>query len=103
VSTAIKRNMVVQRWGTPQETVGSLNEPREREEHGHRFNEKWIYRAPRDDPRRPRQRMIYWLRYDFVAAFVIDAQGRLVRDDLPTLLEGTPDRLYRPTDGDALR
>ena len=32
---------------TGQVTIGSVNEPRESEEHGHRFNEKWIYRIYR--------------------------------------------------------
>jgi hypothetical protein len=36
----ISRNVVVQCFGTPNVTVGSVNEPREMEEHGLRFNEK---------------------------------------------------------------
>ena len=53
MSTAvISRNLVVQRWGTPNATVGSVNEPREMEEHGHRFNEKWIYRLSAAPTRR---------------------------------------------------
>ena len=42
----IRRNMIVQRWGTPAATVGSVNEPRERSENGVAFNEKWLYRVP---------------------------------------------------------
>lgn len=96
MNEVIKRNLVVQRWGTPHETVGSLNEPREWEEHGHVVNEKWIYRSPPDDPRRPRQRIIYWLRYDFVASYLIDRDGHMVREDPRGLLEGLHDRLFRP-------
>lgn len=92
----IRRNMVVQRWGTPQVTVGSLNEPRECEEHGLRFNEKWIYHAPRHDASRPRERIIYWLRYDFVASYLVDRDGRVVREDPRTVYAGLSDREFVP-------
>ena len=45
-------------------TQGSVNEPREREEHGMAFNEKWTYRAPRRDPAGAVERIIYWHLYD---------------------------------------
>jgi hypothetical protein len=93
---AIRRNLVVQRWGTPQVTEGSLNEPREREEHGYRFNEKWTYHAPRNDPARPRERNIYWLRYDFVASFIVDREGRLVPEDPRAVLAGLDAREFVP-------
>jgi hypothetical protein len=92
----IRRNAVVQRWGTPHETVGSLNEPREREENGVVFNEKWVYRLPRPEPTDPRARIVYWKRYDFVAAFVITADGSLVREDAAALLADLNPRLYVP-------
>lgn len=92
----IRRNLVVQRWGTPQATEGSLNEPREREEHGYRFNEKWTYHAPRNDPAKARERTIYWLRYDFVASFIVDPQGRLVPEDARAVLAGLDDREFVP-------
>lgn len=94
--TDIRRNMVVQRWGTPQLTVGSLNEPREREEHGVRFNEKWIYPAPRDEPSRPRERIIYWLRYDFVAAYLVGTDGQPTREDLRAVFAECADRQAVP-------
>ena len=93
---AIVRNLAVQRWGTPDATVGSVNEPREMEEHGIRFNEKWVYRRPRDDPRRPRERLLYWHRYAFVACFVVEGDGRLVREDPEAVLAGLSDRRYVP-------
>lgn len=92
---SIKRNLVVQRWGTPTATVGSVNEPREMEERGHRFNEKWTYQnaGTRDAPA---ARVIYWLRYDFVASYLV-AQGEAgIREDPRSLLAGLRDRLYRP-------
>ena len=94
--TPVRRNMVVQRWGTPQTTVGSLNEPREREEHDVRFNEKWIYRAPRDEPSRPRERVVYWLRYDFVASFLVGRDGQVTREDPRALVEGLTAREFVP-------
>ncbi len=92
----IRRNMVVHQWGTPQRTVGSLNEPREREEHGIRFNEKWVYPSPIDEPSRPRERIIYWLRYDFVASYLVGSDGALVREDLAQFFAGSTDRQAVP-------
>ncbi len=89
----VKRNLVVQRWGTPDVTIGSVNEAREMEEHGHRFNEKWIYRSSRTEAG-PRERVIYWIRYDFVASYLIDATGGARREDPGALLAGLDDRLY---------
>jgi hypothetical protein len=91
----VTRNRVVQRWGTPQVTLGSVNEPREREEQGVRFNEKWVYLSP-SDPSRPRQRTIYWHRYDFVASRVTDASGNEHAEDLASLVAQLDDRLYLP-------
>ena len=92
----ITRNLLVQRWGTPQTTIGSVNEPREMEENGVSFNEKWIYRNAQAGARHPCERLIYWQRYDFVASFVVDADGRLVTEDVAALLAGLSDRSYRP-------
>ena len=98
----VRRNMIVRRWGTPQRTVGSLNEAREREEHGVRFNEKWIYSAPRNEPSRPQKRIIYWLRYDFVASFLLERDGQMVREDPRALFgDDTRSRQYLPRDARA--
>lgn len=93
---AIRRNLVVQRWGTPQETVGSLNEPRERSEQGVSFNEKWIYRVPRHGDEPAHERVVYWHRYDFVASFVVRGDGSVVREDPHAFFDGLRDRLYQP-------
>jgi hypothetical protein len=90
----VTRNLVVQRWGTPQETLGSVNEPREMEENGVSFNEKWAYRNARTEAQPSRERVIYWHRYDFVASFLVDADGRCVREDPTLFLEGLTDRSY---------
>lgn len=48
-----------ERFGAPDEWEGSVNDPRTREEHGIRYNEKWVYVLP-DGGRR----LVYWHRYD---------------------------------------
>lgn len=92
----VVRNLVVQCWGTPHVTIGSVNEPREMEEHGHRFNEKWSYRLSQAAPDQPKERLIYWHRYDFVAAYLVTANGAVVREDLATVISGLRDRRYHP-------
>jgi len=92
----LRRNVVVQRWGTPQVTIGSLNEPREREEHGVVFNEKWVYKLPRVEPTDPPERLVYWLRYDFVASLLVGADGRISREDPAALAGGLSSRGYLP-------
>jgi len=87
---------VVQCWGTPHATVGSVNEPREMEEYGHRFNEKWIYRLSLTTPDQPKERILYWHRYDFVAAHLVMANGAVVPEDLASVVSGLSDRRYHP-------
>lgn len=71
----LQRNHVVKKFGTPDACEGSVNEPREREESGFRFNEKWVYHHPRRDPAGARERVIYWRRYDFVGSMIRRAPG----------------------------
>ncbi len=94
-TATVTRNLIVQRLGTPDLTVGSVNEPREREEHGVRFNEKWVYRRGRGEPDDARERHVYWDRYDFVGSFVVDDAGRATREDPRALVTGMDDRLFR--------
>jgi hypothetical protein len=100
-SVRVTRNHIVRRWGTPQVTIGSVNEPRECEEQGVRFNEKWIYRAPKGDPMQPVERVVYWLRYDYVASFVRDRDGRVTRDDPREFADPHGDRRWVPPSHDA--
>jgi hypothetical protein len=72
---AILRNAVVKHFGTPDVTEGSVNEPREREEHGMHFNEKWTYHSPARDPLDAVERAIYWHRYDYVGSMVRRTPG----------------------------
>jgi hypothetical protein len=92
----VSRNLVVQCWGTPQVTVGSVNEPREMEENGHRFNEKWVYRLVPTSPDGPSERVIYWHRYDFVGSCLVSKNGVVMPDDLARTLGGRRDRRYHP-------
>jgi hypothetical protein len=75
------RNMVVARLGTPDRTNGSLNDPREVEENGFRFNEKWTYLHLSDDPAGVPMRIIYWQRYDFVGTVVRSSEKESWRVD----------------------
>ncbi len=84
----ILRNAVVKCFGTPNQTEGSVNEPREREEYGMEFNEKWTYRGPRRDPAGAVERTIYWHRYDYVGSVIRKTKGgEWEKDDtLPQVL-----------------
>jgi hypothetical protein len=85
---AILRNTVVKYFGQPDRTEGSVNEPRERDEHGMRFNEKWTYRHPSRDPAGATERIVYWHRYDYVGSMIrATPDGDWQRDsDLPQAL-----------------
>jgi hypothetical protein len=82
----IERDDVVSLFGTPDRTEGSVNEPRLRVEHGFEFNEKWTYDRPRREPTRPRARVIYWQRYDFVGCVRIELDGHVVPESPSDLL-----------------
>ncbi len=86
----VLRNVVVKYFGTPNATEGSVNEPREREEHGMEFNEKWLYRRPHNDPADALERIIYWHRYDYVGSMIRTTKdGEWVKDEsLPSVLGG---------------
>jgi hypothetical protein len=77
---------VVELFGTPDETLGSVNEPRIRHENGHEYNEKWTYHRPRNEPSHPRARIVYWHRYDFVACERVERDGHRVAESETELL-----------------
>lgn len=87
----VLRNTVVRYFGQPNRTEGNVNEPREREEHGMRFNEKWTYRRPPQDPAGATERCIYWRRYDYVGSMIRHSDdGEWQKDEeLPEALRGT--------------
>jgi hypothetical protein len=83
----IRRDDVVGLFGTPDQTAGSVNAPWLEVEHGFEFNEKWVYDRPRYEPSRPRARVIYWLRYDFVGCVRVEQDGQVVPESASDLLQ----------------
>ena len=64
--------------GAPTDQVGSVNDPRTHEDHGVRWNEKWIYRDGREIVR-----VVLWNRYDFLGAFRVKPDGSMEPESLP--------------------
>jgi hypothetical protein len=91
----IFRNQVVQLLGTPNHTDGSLNDPVEKYENGHQYNERWTYSHLRDDPSGTPMRLIYWHRYDFVGTMVRESADQPWRadDTLAVAVKERADRL----------
>jgi len=76
----ITRERVWRLLGPPTDQVGSVNDPRTHEEHGARWNEKWIYRG---EDGRSVARIVLWNRYDFLGVFGVAADGRTTPEPLP--------------------
>ena len=95
ISDRPARNAIVAILGTPDRTEGSLDDPREREEDGILFNEKWIYTDLHRDPAGAAMRMVYWMRYDFRGTAVrnTDAEPWLPDTTLVEAAEKRDDRL----------
>ena len=66
-----------ERFGLPDEVEGSVNDPRTREQHGVRWNEKWTYRLEHGD-----ERVIFWHRYDCRGVFTVAVDGSAKRESL---------------------
>jgi hypothetical protein len=64
----LDRNRVWKLFGAPADQIGSVNDPRTHEEHGVKWNEKWVYLA--DD--KSVEKVVLWLRYDLAGAFAAD-------------------------------
>jgi hypothetical protein len=60
------RDQVWKELGAPDEQLGSVNDPRTHEDFGRKWNEKWIYL---DEEGTRVEKVVLWLRYDFVGAF----------------------------------
>ena len=63
------RDRVWKKLGAPSDQVGSVNDPRTREDFGRKWNEKWIYL---DEHGSRVAKVVLWLRYDLVGAFTAD-------------------------------
>ena len=59
-------------FGAPTDQEGSVNDPRTHEEHGVRWNEKWIYRGPDGVTV---ERLVLWNRYDLAGVFCANGEG----------------------------
>ena len=75
-----ERAQVWKLLGPPTDQIGSVNEPRTREEYGAKWNEKWIYCRPRSTQI---DRVVLWNRYDFVGVFRIKVDGTAEPEPLP--------------------
>jgi len=71
------RDRVWRELGAPTDQVGSVNDPRTREDFGRRWNEKWIYL---DSDTGRVAKVVLWLRYDLVGAFASDGTPVAVED-----------------------
>ncbi len=77
---SLDRGQVWRLFGAPTDQEGSVNDPRSQEEHGVRWNEKWIYRGEDGESI---ERLVLWHRYDFVGMFRIAADGVATAETLP--------------------
>ena len=76
---SLDRGTVWKLLGPPTDQQGSVNDPRTTEEHGVKWNEKWIYRGADGETV---ERVALWHRYDFLGAFKIDADGVATAEEL---------------------
>lgn len=74
------RGTLWRRLGEPTEQVGSVNDPRTREEFGLRYNEKWLYRDPDGDGC---DRVVLWHRYDLRGVVKVKPDGSAVSEPIP--------------------
>ncbi len=77
---SVDRGQVWQLLGAPTDQVGSVNDPRTREEYGCKWNEKWIYRGEDGDAI---VRVVLWDRYDFLGVFRVKPDGSADPEPLP--------------------
>ncbi|MEN8183720.1 MAG: hypothetical protein ABFS46_14425 [Myxococcota bacterium] len=66
--------------GDPTDQIGSVNDPRVHEEHGQRWNEKWVYPPGHGEEG---ERVVLWNRYDFLGVFVTLPDGSVHSEPLP--------------------
>jgi hypothetical protein len=74
---SLKHRDVRDRWGIPDQSEGSVNNPRTREENGILFNEKWVYFLEGGG-----RRLVYWQRYDCRGVFREAPDGSIEAESL---------------------
>ncbi len=77
---SLDRGQIWKLFGAPTDQEGSVNDPRSREEHGVRWNEKWIYRGEDGESI---ERLVLWHRYDLVGVFRLLPDGSAEAEKLP--------------------
>ncbi len=77
---SLDRGQIWKLFGAPTDQEGSVNDPRSQEEHGVRWNEKWIYRGEDGESI---ERLVLWHRYDLVGVFRVRADGTAEAEKLP--------------------
>ncbi len=77
---SLDRGQIWKLFGAPTNQEGSVNDPRSHEEHGVRWNEKWIYRGEDGESI---ERLVLWHRYDLVGVFRVRADGTAEAEKLP--------------------
>ena len=77
---SLDRGQIWKLFGAPTDQEGSVNDPRSHEEHGVRWNEKWIYRGEDGESI---ERLVLWHRYDLVGVFRVRADGTAEAEKLP--------------------
>ena len=76
----LDRGRVWKLLGAPSDQLGSVNDPRTNEEHGLKWNEKWIYLG---EDGKSVERIVLWNRYDLVGVLRVAADGSAVAEELP--------------------
>ncbi len=76
----LDRGRVWKLLGAPSDQLGSVNDPRTHEEHGLKWNEKWIYLG---EDGKSVERVVLWNRYDLVGVLRVAADGSAVVEELP--------------------
>ena len=77
---SLDRGQVWKLFGAPTDQEGSVNDPRSHDEHGVRWNEKWIYRGEDGESI---ERLVLWHRYDLVGVFRVREDGTAEAEKLP--------------------
>ena len=76
---SLDRGKVWSLLGAPTDQEGSVNDPRTTEEHGVKWNEKWIYRG---EDGGAVERIVLWHRYDFLGAFRVAPDGSAAPEEI---------------------
>ncbi|MCZ6781856.1 MAG: hypothetical protein O7G30_00965 [Proteobacteria bacterium] len=78
-ANSLDRGAVWKKLGAPTDQIGSVNDPRTSEEHGQRWNEKWVYL---DEDSGQVERIVLWNRYDLLGVFRVNADGSVETESL---------------------